>query len=111
MDRLPRIALLFLGISLLLAALACGSSNVERPEGTPGPGPSLSPQEAIERVTELPRFLDKDASWNAEFDPYRGRWRVELIYQVRMFFPAREERREVAWYVYEETGEVVGTLD
>ncbi len=71
----------------------------------------MSPQEAIERVTELPRFLDKDASWNAAFDPYRGRWRVELIYQVRMFFPAREERREVAWYVYEETGEVVGVPD
>ena len=71
----------------------------------------MSPQEAIEQITELPRFLDKDASWNAEFDPYQGRWRVELIYDVRMFFPPREERREVAWYVYEETGEVVGTQD
>ena len=111
MARLPRILLLFLGIGLLLAAMACGSSDVERPEGTPGPGPSMSPQEAIEQITELPRFLDKDSGWNAEFDPYQGRWRVELIYQVRMFFPSRDERREVAWYVYEETGQVVGPLD
>ena len=111
MDRLPRILLLLLGIGLLLAALACGSSNAERAEGVPGPGPSMSPQEAIEQITELPRFLDKDAAWNAEFDPYRGRWRVELIYQVRKFFPPGEERREIAWYVYEETGKVVGPLD
>ena len=110
MDRLPRI-LLPLGLGLLLAALACGSSNSEGPLGTPGPGPSLSAQEAIERITELPRFLDKDSAWNAEFDPYQGRWRVELIYEVRMMFPPRDDRREVAWYVYEETGEVVGPLD
>ncbi len=111
MDRLPRILLLFLGIGLLLAALACGSSNVERPEGTPGPGPSWGPQEAIEQIDELPRSFDKDAAWNASFDPYQGRWKVELIYQVRMMFPPRDDRREVAWYVYEETGEVVGPLD
>ncbi len=71
----------------------------------------MSPQEAIKRITELPRFLDKDAGWNAEFDPYLGRWRVELIYQVRRFYPPGEERREMAWYVYEETGEVVGPMD
>ena len=111
MDRLPRILLLFLGIGLLLAALACGSSNVERPKGTPGPGPSWGPQEAIEQIDELPRSFDKDAAWNASFDPYQGRWRVELIYQVRMLYPPRDDRREVAWYVYEETGEVVGPLD
>ncbi len=111
MDRLPRILLLLLGTGLLLAALACGSSDAQRPKGTPGPGPSLSPQEAIKRITELPRFLDKDAGWNAEFDPYQGRWRVELIYEVRMFYPPRNDRREVAWYVYEGTGEVVGPLD
>ena len=110
MDRFPRI-LLLLGLGLLLAALACGSDNSERPLGTPGPGTSLSPQEAIERITELPRFLDKDAAWNASFDPYQGRWRVELIYQVRKFYPPGEERRLVAWYVYEETGEVVDALD
>ena len=111
MDRFPRILLLLLGIGLLLAALACGSDEVERPKGTPGPGPSWSPQKAIKQITELPRFLDKDASWNASFDPYRGRWRVELIYQVRKFYPPGEERRLVAWYVYEESGEVVGTQD
>ncbi len=110
MDRLPRILLLLLGIGLLLAALACGSSNVERPEGTPGPGPSWSPLEAIEQIDESPQFA-KDAAWNAEFDPYQGRWKVELIYQVRMLYPPRDDRREVAWYVYEETGEVVGPLD
>ena len=111
MDRLPRILLLLLGTGLLLAALACGSSNAERAEGPPGPGPSISPQEAIGRITELPRFLDKDAAWNAEFDPYEGGWKVELIYQVRKFFPPGEERREMAWYVYEGTGKVVGPLD
>ena len=111
MDRLPRILLLLLGIGLLLAALACGSSEVEQPQGTPGPGPSWTPQEVIGQIGELPRSFDKDAGWNAEFDPYQGRWRVELIYQVRMMFPPRDDRREVAWYVYEETGEVVGPLD
>ena len=110
MGRFPRI-LLLLGLGLLLAALACGSGNAEGPLGTPGPGPSLSPQEAIERISELPRFLDKDASWNASFDPYQGRWRVELVYQVRRFYPPGEERRLVAWHVYEETGEVVDALD
>ncbi len=110
MDRLPRIRLLILGIGLLLAALACGSSDVERPKGTPGPGPSWAPPKAIEQIDELPRFA-KDAAWNAEFDPYQRRWRVELIYEVRMMFPPRNDRREVAWYVYEETGEVVGPLD
>ena len=102
---------MLLGIGLFLAALACGSSELERPEGTPGPGPSMSPQEAIQQIGELPRFFDKDAAWNAEFDPYQGRWRVELIYEVRVMFPPRDDRREVAWYVYEETGEVVGPLD
>jgi len=111
MDRLPRILLLLLGIGLLLAALACGSNEAQQPQGTPGPGPTWPPQKAIEQITELPRFLDKDASWNASFDPYRGRWRVELVYQVRKFYPAGEETRRVAWYVYEETGQVVGPLD
>ncbi len=111
MDRLPRILLLLLGLGLLLAALACGSDNVERPEGTPGPGPSWSPKEAIAQIGELPRFFDKDAGWNASFDPYQGRWRVELIYQVRKVYPPGEETRRVAWHVYEETGEVVGPLD
>ena len=110
MGRFPRI-LLLLGLGLLLAALACGSGNAEGPLGTPGPGPSLSPQEAIERITELPRFLDKAASWNASFDPYQGRWRVELVYQVRRFYPPGEEHSLVAWHVYEETGEVVDALD
>ena len=110
MDRLLRILLLLLGSGLLLAALACGSSNEERPEGTPGPGPDWAPQEAIAQITELPR-LAKDGGWNAEFDPYQGRWRVELVYQVRNFYPPRDDRREVAWYVYEATGEVVGPLD
>ena len=73
MERLPRIILLLVGIGLLLVALACGSSNVERPKGTPGPGPTWSPQEAIEQIDELPRFFDKDAGWNASFDPYEGR--------------------------------------
>ncbi len=111
MDRLPRILLLLLGIGLLLTALACGSSVVEPPRGTPGPGPSWSPQEAIEQIGQLPRFFDKDAGWNAAFDPYQGRWRVELVYQVRKFYPPGEETRRVAWHVYEETGEVVGPLD
>ncbi len=111
MDRLPRILLLLLGIGLLLAALACGSNEAQQPQGTPGPGPTWPPQKAIEQITELPRFLDKDASWNASFDPYRGWWRVELIYQVRRFYPPGEERRQLVWYVYEETGEVVGPLD
>ena len=110
MDRLPRILPQLLGIGLLLAALACGSGNVEQPKGALGPGPSWPPQKAIEQIAKLPRF-SKDASWNAEFDPYRGRWRVELVYQVRMLYPPRNDRREMAWYVYEETGEVVGPLD
>ena len=95
MDRLPRILLQSLGIGLLLAVLACGSSDVEQPKGTPGPGPSWTPQEAIEQLTELPRFFDKDAGWNATFDPYQGRWRVDWF--TRFGRSTRPGKRPGEW--------------
>ena len=110
MDRRFRILLILLGIGLLLAALACGSGDEEPPRGIPGPGPSWSPQEAILQIEPLPRFT-RDAGWNAEFDPYWGRWRVTLVYQVRNLYPPRDDRREMSWYVFEENGKVVGPLD
>lgn len=95
---------------LLSLLLACGSEAAPEPLGTPGPGPTWTPQEAIAVIEDKPRFV-KDAAWNAEFDPYLARWTVSLIYEVRLLYPARDARKTIAWHVYEDTGRVEGPLD
>ena len=98
-------------IAIVLALLlACGTEATPVPLGTPGPGPSWTPQEAITVIEDKPRFV-RDAAWNAEFDPYLARWRVSLIYQVRLLYPPRDERRTMIWHVYEDTGRIEGPLD
>ena len=102
---------LFLSLGIvLLGLLGCGTEVTLEPLGTPGPGPSWTPQEAIAVIEDKPRFA-KDAAWNAEFDPYLGSWRVSLIYQVRLLYPPRDERRAMIWHVYEDTGLVEGPFD
>ena len=100
-----------LSLAIVLSLLlGCGTEATPEPLGTPGPGPSWTPQEAIAVIEDQPRFA-KDAAWNAEFDPYLGSWRVTLIYQVRLLYPPKDERRTMIWYVYEDTGRVEGPLD
>jgi len=101
----------FLSLPIVLALfLGCGPEATREPLVTPGPGPSWTPQEAIAVIEDKPRFA-KDVAWNAEFDPYLGSWRVSMIYQVRLLYPPRDERRTVMWYVYEDTGRVEGPLN
>jgi hypothetical protein len=95
---------------VLLALVACSSDAVTpTPEVAPRPGPNWTAQQAIEKIEELP-FSAGDRAWNAEFDRYSGRWRLTLVYDVRMLYPPRDERRTLQWYVYENTGEVEGPL-
>ncbi len=95
---------------LLSLLLACGSEATPAPLGPPGPGPTWLPQEAIAVIEDKPRFV-KDGAWNAEFNPYLGRWKVSLIYEVRLLFPSRDARKTISWLVYEDTGRVEGPLD
>jgi hypothetical protein len=98
---------------ILLALAACSPGAVNNPAPSPQPpllaraGPSWTPQAAIAAIDTLP-FTVGDRSWNAEFDPYQGRWEVTLIYTTRNVYPPRDERKTILWYVYEDTGEVQG---
>jgi hypothetical protein len=95
-------------VLVLLALAACSPETVSQPPPVvPRTGPSWTPQEAIGAIENTP-LAAGELSWNAEFDPYLGRWQVTLIYNIRRMYPPRDERQSLLWYVYEDTGEVEG---
>ena len=116
---LPTMKLLLatLLVSLGVGLAACSSFGaVPTPSGPPGPGPTWKPQEAINAVQSTPGRVETvsisntDVAWNAEFDPYEGRWRVTAIYKVQALYPPRVERKSIHWYVYEDTALIEGPV-
>ncbi|MFQ6027828.1 MAG: hypothetical protein ACE5Q6_10090 [Dehalococcoidia bacterium] len=104
-------------VPLGVGLIACAGFATPTPAGPPGPGPTWQPQEAIHAVESTPgrveavAYSGKDVAWNAEFDPYAGRWRVTAIYRVQALYPPRVERKSIYWYVYEDTGLIDGPMN
>jgi len=115
MKLLLKLLLATLLLSLGVGLAACATDTLAPgPSGPAGPGPTWKPQEAINAVQSTPGWVqtisiaNTDVAWNAEFDPYSGRWRVTAIYKVQALYPARVERKSIHWYISEDTALIEG---
>jgi hypothetical protein len=115
MSKLPhQSAIMFRVLLILMGSMilfACTGHGTPPPALTPGPAPSLTAREAIDKIELYPfpfPYSEGDAVWNASYNPSMGRWEVTKVRRIRGLYTSSRRRLTSLWYVTDATGEVAG---